>query len=118
MWLMLCNCLMPSPFLTLVATECRDHHRLISPKVFETRWREFRISHRMLNIFVAEIRLQCARVVAPIRQCITARMAQHVRVHTELELSLDAQPRDHLGEARAGERCAPLRHEHERRLAL
>src|SRR6516165_2790352 len=32
---------MPSPFLTLVATECRDRHRLISPKVFKTRWRQF-----------------------------------------------------------------------------
>ena len=27
--------------------------RLISPKVFETRWRQLRISHRVLNIFVA-----------------------------------------------------------------
>src|SRR5215472_4066804 len=83
---------MPSPFLTLVATECRDRHRLISPKVFETRWRQFRISHRMLNIFVAEVGLQRARVVAPVRQCITARMAQHVRVNYEVEACTFANP--------------------------
>ena len=44
----------------------------------------------MLNIFVAEIRLQCARVVAPVGQCVAARMAQHVRMHTALEPSLNA----------------------------
>jgi len=36
-------------------------------------------------------------------------------MHTELELGLMARPRDHLGEARRGERRAPLRCEHEGR---
>src|SRR6516162_11210052 len=53
-----------------------------SPKVFETRWRQFRISHRMLNIFVAEVGLQRPGIMPSVRQCITTRMAQHVRMHT------------------------------------
>src|SRR6516165_1088148 len=87
-----------------------------SPKVFETRWRQFRISHRMMNIFVAEVRLQCPCVVTPVRQCVAAGMSKHMRMHTELELGLLAQSGHHLGEARPCERRAPLRHEHERRV--
>jgi len=74
-----------------------------SPKVFEARWRQFRISHRVLNIFVAEVGLQRPGIMPSVRQCITARMAQHVRMHTEFELGLLAQSGHHLGEARAGE---------------
>ena len=69
-----------------------------SPKVFETRWRQFRVSHRVLNIFVAEVGLQRPRIMPPVRECVTARMAQHVRMHTELKPSLLARPCDHLRE--------------------
>src|SRR6516162_1022950 len=94
---------MLSPFLTQVATGCRDHHRLISPKVFKTCWRQFRISHRVLNIFVAEVGLQRPGIMPPVGQCVAARMAQHMWVHAELELGLLAQSGHHLREARAGE---------------
>ena len=61
-------------FLMLVATERRDHHRLISPKVFKTRWRQFRIPNRMLNIFVAEIGLQRPGIMPPVGQRVATRM--------------------------------------------
>ena len=89
---------------------------LNSPKVFETRWRQFRISHRVLNVLVAEIGLQRSGPMPPVGKRVAACMAQHVRMHAELEPGLDAQSRDHFGEARAGEGRAPLRHKHEGRV--
>ena len=70
----------------MVATECRDHHRLISPKVFKTRWRQLGISHRVLDILVPEVGLQGAGIVPPVRQCVPTGVAQHVWMHTELKL--------------------------------
>jgi len=56
------------------------------PEFLEPPRTQLGIAHRVLNVLVAQIRLQCARVGAPIRQCIAvaARVAQHVRMHTKL----------------------------------
>jgi len=88
--------------------------RFLAPEIFKPRWAQFRVPHRMLDVLVPQVSLQRARVMPPVCKRIAARMAQHVRMHTELEPGLDASPRDHLGETRRGERCAPLRHEQER----
>jgi len=56
----------------------------------------------MLNIFVAQVGLQRPGIVPPVGQRKAARMAQHVRMNAELELGLEANPRDHLGEAPRG----------------
>jgi hypothetical protein len=45
-------------------------------------------------------------------------MAEHVRVHGELELGRDAEPGDQLAEAGSGERRAALRGENVRALRL
>jgi len=60
----------------------------------------------VLNIFVPQVGLQCARVVAPVRQCIAARVAQHVRMNAEFKFGFDTGPHDHFGEARRSERRA------------
>src|SRR6516225_9139917 len=40
------------------------------PEFLEPPRTQLGIAHRVLNVLVAQIRLQCARVGAPIRQCI------------------------------------------------
>ena len=91
-----------------------------SPKVIETRWRQFRISHRVLNIFVAEVGLQCTRIMPSVRQCVPARMAQHVRVNYEIEVRTFADP---LNQSIDGTSCEwptafSLKHERALRIPL
>ena len=54
----------------------------------EPRRAQFSVTHRVLNILVPKVGLQRPCVVAPVRQCEPPRMAQHVRMHAELELGL------------------------------
>ena len=89
-----------------------------SPEVFEPCRTQLSIPNRVLNVLMAQVRLQCPRVAPPICQRVTAGVAEHVRVNAELKLGLDASPRNYLGEARAGKWCPTLRCEHEERLAL
>jgi hypothetical protein len=62
----------------------------------------------VLNVFVAQIGLQCPGVVASVRQRKTARMSKHVRMRFETELRLDSCPLDHPREAGGCERCSTL----------
>jgi hypothetical protein len=52
----------------------------------------------MLDIFVAQVGLQRERVVPSVRQCVTAGVPKHVRVHA-CELGRLSGSRNHLGEA-------------------
>jgi hypothetical protein len=54
--------------------------KLIFPKSFEPIWRQSRVSCRVLDIAVAKISLQRARIDAVICQLVTAGVPQHMRV--------------------------------------
>jgi hypothetical protein len=59
---------------------------LVLPKIFETRWREFRIAHSVLNILVSKVRLERTRIRAIVCQLEAARMPEHVGVDFDFEL--------------------------------
>jgi hypothetical protein len=48
---------------------------LRTPEISETIRRYFGVAHRVLDIAMPKPRLQRTRVVACIRQCVTARMS-------------------------------------------
>ena len=68
----------------------------------------------MLNVPVAEIGLQGARIVALVSQRVAAGVPQHVRVRLEPQLGLSARTFHHAGKACRAEGCPSLRSEHER----
>ena len=72
----------------------------------------------MLDVAVAEVSLQGARVVSLVCQRITTGVPKHVRVRLETKLSLDTRPLDHACEPGGAEGCAALRSEHEGRRGL
>jgi hypothetical protein len=53
---------------------------LLSPEVLEPARRQLGVSHRVLDIAVAEVGLQRSRIVALVGQCKTTGVAQHVRM--------------------------------------
>jgi hypothetical protein len=67
---------------------------------------------------MAEVSLQGARIMAFVRQRVTARMAQHVRMCLKAKTRLAPSPLDHAGEACGAEGRSTLRSEDERRLWL
>ena len=68
---------------------------------------------------MAEIGLQAAGVVAIRRELVTGGMPEHVRVHSNAQIGLDAGPFNHSAKTRRRKWRAALRHEHEgRRRAL
>jgi len=64
-----------------------------------------------LNVAVAEISLQRARVVSLVSQRVPTGVPQHVRVRLKGELGLPARPFDHAGEASRTKRRPPVRTE-------
>jgi hypothetical protein len=50
----------------------------------------------MLDVLVAEIVLQSPRIVPRVRQRVSASVAQHMRMNSELEFGLNVCTRDHL----------------------
>jgi hypothetical protein len=80
----------------------------LTPEIFKSRRTQFGIP------FVAEVGLQSASVMAPVREGIAAGMAQHVRVDA-CELGRFSSSRDHLAEASRGKRRSTLGREHKRR---
>ena len=71
-----------------------------------------------LDVAMAEICLQGARVGALIAKLKAAGMTEHVGVGLETELGRVALPGHHLAPARRSEGRAALGREHERRLLL
>ena len=67
---------------------------------------------------MAEVRLQCPGVGAPVRQRVAGGMAQHVRMHLERHLGRDPGALDQLLQAGHGEGCAALANEDEGRLGV
>ena len=71
----------------------------------------------MLDVGVAEPKLQPPGVMAGIGQKVSASVSQHVRVHVRQSRSITGCA-DHLGGVRARHRTATLAREHKRRLWL
>src|SRR3977135_3500066 len=65
---------------------------LILPKIFETRWRAFRIAHRVLNILVSKVRLEGTRIRAIVCQLEPASMPEHVWVDFDFKLGFFRRP--------------------------
>jgi hypothetical protein len=72
----------------------------------------------MLNILVAQVRLQRPGIVPSIGQGIAAGVPEQVRVGLGGQLGDLASPLDHSGEASGGERRAALGSEYEGRPGL
>jgi hypothetical protein len=62
------------------------------------------IANRMLDVAVAEVGLQRPHIVASVGQCITADVAEHVRVRLEAEFGLSSRPLNHAGKTGNGAR--------------
>jgi hypothetical protein len=72
----------------------------------------------MLDIPVAEVRLQRSGVMPLVGKSETAGMAQHVRMGLEAQTPFASSALDHAGEACSAEGGTTLRCEHERRLGF
>lgn len=88
---------------------------ILAPKILEPRRRQLGVPHRVLDVFVAEIGLQCPRVVPVVGELVTAGMSQHVRVGLEAKLGFDPRPLHHPGKSGRAKRRAALRGEHKGR---
>jgi hypothetical protein len=84
----------------------------VFPKSLEPVGRQLRVSHGVLDVLVASVRLQAARIDSVIGQLVAARMAQHVRMDAEPEAGSLTKPSHRLAEAGSGERGAAFLYEH------
>ena len=91
---------------------------LLPLKILEPSRRQLGAAHGVLDIAVAQVGLQGARVVPLIGERITAGVPQHVRMRLEAQPSRSPCPLNHASKASGGERRAALRREHKRRLGL
>jgi hypothetical protein len=89
---------------------------LIFPETFEAILRQRSVPRGVLDIPVSQVGLQCARIVAVIRELVTTGVAKHVRMSLDSQPSDNRRPLDHAGEAGRRKRCSALRDEHKRRL--
>ena len=76
------------------------------------------VSHRVLDVAVAEVSLQRPRIVALVGQRKATGVAQHVRMSRKAQLGLDASALLHARKACRRERRPPLAGEHKRRLGI
>ena len=67
----------------------------------------------MLDVLVAEIRLQRAGIDPVIGELEAASMSEHVRMHWKVEVSGPTEPGDHLAESRRREWCTAFAREDE-----
>jgi len=84
----------------------------LSPEVFEPVRAQLGVSHRVLDILVAEIMLQRAGIVAVIGKFIAAGMSQHVWMDGKRHLGGFAEALDEVMKAHRADRSATLRNEH------
>ena len=71
---------MIAPFLRIVVIYICA---LTAPEILEPRRRKLGVAHRVLDVAVAEIGLQGARIVSLVRQRVAAGVPEHVRVGLE-----------------------------------
>ena len=89
-----------------------------SPEVLEPARRQLGVSHRVLDVAVAEVSLQRPGIVALVGQRKATGVAQHVRMSRKAQLGLDTSALHHARKACRRERRAPLAGEYERRLGI
>src|SRR4030095_6193354 len=80
-----------------------------SPEVLEPLGRQLGVSHSVLDVPVAKVGLQGARIVSLVGKRKAAGVPQHVGVSLEAQSSLHASALDHAGKAGRGEGRAALR---------
>jgi hypothetical protein len=80
----------------------------ILPKRLEPFWRQLRVAHGVLNIFVPEVMLQGARVLSVVGELVPAGVPQHVRVYRKWKLDCLPYPRKHLPKASTRHRRTTL----------
>src|SRR5262249_51701662 len=68
----------------------------ILPEILEPFRRQLGVAHRVLDVLVAEVVLQRARIDTLIRELVSAGMAQHVRMDRERHLGGLAEALDQL----------------------
>jgi hypothetical protein len=73
----------------------------VAPEVLEARGRQFGVAHGVLDVSMAEIRLQGARVGALVGKLKAAGVTEHVWVGLEAKLGRDAQPPWNLNDCSA-----------------
>ncbi len=81
--------------------------RLVAPEVFEAVGRQLRVSHRVLDVPVAEVVLNRPGVMPLVGELEAAGVAQHMRVDWKAELRLVAGSGDDLPDG--GSVMAPRR---------
>src|SRR5262249_42037983 len=92
------------PWLERVSAARRD--RRLSPEVLKSIRRKFGVTHRVLDVLVAEPSLQRPRVVAGVSQGIATCVPEHVRMDREGHPGALAQAREQRPEALAAHRAA------------
>jgi hypothetical protein len=61
------------------------NQKLVLPEILETAARQFGVTHRVLDVPMAKVQLNCAGILASIREIEACRMSQHVRVHWKID---------------------------------
>ena len=94
----------------------RDHG--LPPKILEPARRQLGVTHRVLDVSMAQVGLKGPGIVAFVSQREPAGVSQHVGVSLEAQLGLDTSALHHARKACRRERRSPLAGEHERRLGI
>ena len=92
------------PLLEINLSQAR--YRLVLPKPLEPLGAELRVSHGVPNIFVPQVLLHGARVVAVVGELVAGGMPQHVRMNREGEGGELASAREELSKRRRRQRPA------------
>jgi hypothetical protein len=74
---------------------------LVSPETFEPILRQRSVPRGVLDISVSKVGLQCAGIVAIVRELGATGMPKHVRMSFDRQLRGNCWPLDHPGEARS-----------------
>jgi hypothetical protein len=84
-----------------------------TPKIFEPRWRQLGVPHRVLDVLVAQVGLQRACIMTIVGKLEARGVPEHVRVGLDLQVRPAGGSRDNACEAGSGERGAALAGENE-----
>jgi hypothetical protein len=87
----------------------------LAPEIFKPSRRQFRVSHRMLDVLVSEVILQRAGIVTGVRQRVATGMTEHVRVYLKGQAGFLPGTLDRPVKRISCEGTASLRHKDKRR---
>src|SRR5262245_32138929 len=89
--------------------------RSILPEFLEPPRSQLRIAYRVLNVLVAEVHLDRARILAGIRQIEARRVPEHMRMNRELDAGRLCGFHHNVMDGASCHRTATQRREHIRR---